>query len=223
MYIEIVPNRSSRPAVLLREGWREGKKICKRTLANLTDWPAQKVDALRRVLKEELLVSPDEAFSIERSLPHGHVELILEAIKRLGLDEAISAKRTRERDLVMAMITERLIHPCSKLATTRLWHSTTLAEQLEVGDADEDELYAAMDWLLARQSRIEKKLAKQHLSEGCQVLYDVSSSYYEGHTCPLARLGHSRDKKRGKPIIVYGVLTDAQGRPLARRLTHHRQ
>ena len=215
MYIEIVPNRSSRPAVLLREGWREGKKICKRTLANLTDWPAQKVDALRRVLKEELLVSPDEAFSIERSLPHGHVELILEAIKRLGLDEAISAKRTRERDLVMAMITERLIHPCSKLATTRLWHSTTLAEQLEVGDADEDELYAAMDWLLARQSRIEKKLAKQHLSEGCQVLYDVSSSYYEGHTCPLARLGHSRDKKRGKPIIVYGVLTDAQGRPLA--------
>jgi len=215
MYIEIVPNRNSRPAVLLREGWREGKKICKRTLANLTDWPAQKVDALRRVLKEELLVSPDEAFSIERSLPHGHVELILEAIKRLGLDEAISAKRTRERDLVMAMITERLIHPCSKLATTRLWHSTTLAEQLEVGDADEDELYAAMDWLLARQSRIEKKLAKQHLSEGCQVLYDVSSSYYEGHTCPLARLGHSRDKKRGKPIIVYGVLTDAQGRPLA--------
>jgi len=215
MYIEIVPNRSSRPAVLLREGWREGKKICKRTLANLTDWPAQKVDALRRVLKEELLVSPDEAFSIERSLPHGHVELILEAIKRLGLDKAISAKRTRERDLVMAMITERLIHPCSKLATTRLWHSTTLAEELEVGDADEDELYAAMDWLLARQSRIEKKLAKQHLSEGCQVLYDVSSSYYEGHTCPLARLGHSRDKKRGKPIIVYGVLTDAQGRPLA--------
>jgi transposase len=215
MYIEIVPNRNSRPAVLLREGWREGKKICKRTLANLTDWPAQKVDALRRVLKEELLVSPDEAFSIERSLPHGHVELILEAIKRLGLDKAISAKRTRERDLVMAMITERLIHPCSKLATTRLWHSTTLAEELEVGDADEDELYAAMDWLLARQSRIEKKLAKQHLSEGCQVLYDVSSSYYEGHTCPLARLGHSRDKKRGKPIIVYGVLTDAQGRPLA--------
>jgi transposase len=215
MYIEIVPNRNSRPAVLLREGWREGKKICKRTLANLTDWPAQKVDALRRVLKEELLVSPDEAFSIERSLPHGHVELILEVIRRLGLDKAISAKRTRERDLVMAMITERLIHPCSKLATTRLWHSTTLAEQLEVGDADEDELYAAMDWLLARQSRIEKKLAKQHLSEGCQVLYDVSSSYYEGHTCPLARLGHSRDKKRGKPIIVYGVLTDAQGRPLA--------
>jgi transposase len=215
MYIEIVPNRNSRPAILLREGWREGKKVCKRTLANLTDWPAQKVDALRRVLKEETLVSPDEAFSIERSLPHGHVELILEAVKRIGLDNVISAKRTRDRDLVLAMIIERLIHPCSKLATTRLWHSTTLAEQLEVGDADEDELYAAMDWLLARQSRIEKKLAKRHLSEGCQVLYDVSSSYYEGHTCPLVRPGHSRDKKRGKPIVVYGVLTDAEGCPLA--------
>ena len=215
MYIEIVPNRNSRPAVLLREGWREGKKVCKRTLANLTDWPAQKVEALRRVLKEESLVAPDEAFSIERSLPHGHVELILEAIKRIDIDTVISAKRCRERELVLAMIIERLIHPCSKLATTRLWHSTTLAEQLEVGDADEDELYAAMDWLLARQSRIEKKLAKRHLSEGCQVLYDVSSSYYEGHTCPLARPGHSRDKKRGKPIIVYGVLTDPQGRPLA--------
>ena len=215
MYIEIVPNRNSRPAVLLREGWREGKKVCKRTLANLTDWPAQKVDALRRVLKEETLVSPDEAFSIERSLPHGHVELILEAVKRIGLDNVISAKRTRERDLVLAMIIERLIHPCSKLANTRLWHSTTLAEQLEVGDADEDGLYAAMDWLLARQSRIEKRMAKRHLSEGCKVLYDVSSSYYEGHTCPLVRPGYSRDKKRGKPIVVYGVLTDAQGCPLA--------
>ena len=215
MYIEVVPNRNSRPAILLREGWREGKRVCKRTLANLTDWPARKVEALRRVLKEEPLVSPQEAFSIERSLPHGHVELLLEAIQRIGLEEVLGAKRTRNRDLVLAMILERLLHPCSKLATTRLWHSTTLAEQLAVGDADEDELYAAMDWLLARQSRIEKKLAKRHLREGCQVLYDVSSSYYEGHTCPLARLGHNRDKKRGKPIIVYGVLTDAQGRPLA--------
>lgn len=215
MYIEIVPNRNSRPAILLREGWREGKKVCKRTLANLTDWPSQKVEALRRVLKEEPLVSPEEVFSIERSLPHGHVELLMEAIKRIGLDKVISAKRTRDRDLVMAMVIERLIAPCSKLATTRLWQSTTLAEQLSVGDADEDELYAAMDWLLARQLRIENKLAKRHLNEGCQVLYDVSSSYYEGRTCPLVRPGHSRDKKRGKPIVVYGVLTDTQGRPLA--------
>jgi len=144
MYIEIVLNRSSRPAILLREGWREGKKVCKRTIANLTDWPARKVDLLRRVLKEEPLVSPAEAFSIERSLPHGHVEAVLETINRIGLDQLIGAKRTRERDLVLAVIAERLIRPCSKLATT-------LAELLEVGNGDEDELYRAMDWLLARQ------------------------------------------------------------------------
>ena len=215
MYIEVVPNRNSRPAILLREGWREGKKVCKRTLANLTDWPARKVEALRRVLKDEPLVSPDEAFAIERSRAHGHVEAVLETIKRTGLDKLIGAKRTRERDLVVAMIAERLLCPCSKLATTRLWHTTTLAELLEVSDADEDELYGAMDWLLERQARIEKKLATRHLGEGSQVLYDLSSSYYEGRTCPLVYFGHSRDGKRGKPIVVYGVLTDAQGRPLA--------
>jgi transposase len=215
MYVEVVPNRNSRPAILLREGWRKGKKVCKRTLANLTDWPAPKVELLRRVLKEEPLISPTEAFVIERSLPHGHVEAVLETINRIGLDKLVSAKRTRERGLVLAMIVERLIRPCSKLATTRLWHTTTLAELLAVGDADEDELYGAMDWLLARQFRIEKKLAARHLGEGSQVLYDVSSSYYEGHTCPLVYFGHSRDGKRGKPILVYGVLTDRQGRPTA--------
>jgi len=215
MYIEIVPNRNSRPAVLLREGWREGKKVCKRTLANLSDWPAQKVSALRRVLKDEPLVSPQEAFAIERSWPHGHVEAVLETIRRIGLEKLIGAKRTRERDLVLAMIVERLIAPCSKLATTRMWHSTTLAQLLEVEDADEEGLYAAMDWLLERQGRIEKRLAAGHLGEGQQVLYDVSSSYYEGHTCPLVRFGHSRDGKRGKPILVYGVLTDVKGRPVA--------
>ena len=215
MYIDTVPNRNSRPAILLREGWREGKKVRKRTLANLSDWPAHKVAALRRVLKEEPLVSPQDAFVIERSLPHGHVEVILATIKRIGLDRLISAKRSRERDLVLAMIIERLVRPCSKLATTRLWHTTTLAEVLQVGDADENALYGAMDWLLARQARIEKKLAARHLGEGSQVLYDVSSSDYEGHTCPLAQFGHSRDGKRAKPIVVYGVLTDIQGRPTA--------
>lgn len=215
MYIETVPNRNSRPAVLLREGWREGKKVCKRTIANLTAWPARKVELLRRVLKDEPLVSPDEAFTIERSRPHGHVEAILAMVKRIGLDRLISTKRTRERDLVLAMIIERLICPGSKLATTRLWHTTTLAEALAVSDADEDELYEAMDWLLARQSRIEKKLATRHLVEEAHVLYDVSSSYYEGHTCPLVTFGHSRDGKRGKPIVVYGVMTDQPGRPVA--------
>lgn len=215
MYIETVPNRSSRPAILLREGWREGQKIRKRTLANLTDWPAYKVEALRRVLKEEPLVAPAETFIIERSLPHGHVEAVLEMIHRLGVDQLIAAKRTRQRDLVVAMIVERLIRPCAKLATTRLWQSTTLGELLAVANADADELYGAMDWLLARQIRIEKKLAARHYGEGSQVLYDVSSSYSEGHTCPLAQFGYSRDGKRGKPILVYGVLTDLQGRPTA--------
>lgn len=215
MYIEIVPNRNSRPAILLREGWREGKKVCKRTLANLTDWPARKVELLRQVLKDEPLVSPTELFAIERSLPHGHVQALLAMIRRLGLERLISTKRTRERDLVLAMIVERLLHPCSKLATTRLWHTTTLAETLAVGEADEEALYAAMDWLLARQARIENQLAARHLQEGAQVLYDVSSSYYEGHTCPLVCFGHSRDGKRGKPILVYGVMTDVAGRPVA--------
>jgi transposase len=215
MYIETVPNRNSRPAILLREGWREGQKVRKRTLANLTDWPAHKVEALRRVLKEEPLVVPVDTFIIERSLPHGHVEAVLEMIKRLEVDQLIAAKRTRQRDLVVAMIVERLIRPGSKLATTRLWQSTTLGELLAVADADADELYQAMDWLLARQARIEKKLAARHYGEGSQVLYAVSSRDSEGHTCPLAQFGYSRDGKRGKPLSVYGVLTDLQGRPTA--------
>ena len=215
MYIETVPNRNSRPAVLLREGWREGKKICKRTLANLSDWSEARIEALRRVLKNEPLASPQDAFVIERSLPHGHVQALLSAIKRMGLDLLLAAKRVRERDLVLAMIVERLLHPCSKLATTRLWHSSTLAEELGVTDATEDDLYEAMDWLLERQARIEQKLAARHLSEGTQVLYDVTSSYYEGRTCPLMRFGHDRDGKRGRPIVVYGALTDAHGRPIA--------
>lgn len=215
MYVETVPNRNSPPAILLREGWREGKKTLKRTLANISDWPQPKVETLRRLLRDETLVSPDDLFTTERTLPHGHVEAILGTIRKLGLDSIISSKRCRERDLVVAMIAERLIYPCSKLATTRQWHTTTLAEELSVQDADEDDLYEAMDWLLERKQRIENKLAKRHLSEGCTVLYDVSSSYYWGRTCPLARFGHDRDGRKGLPIIVYGVLTDADGRPVA--------
>lgn len=215
MYIETVPNRSSPPAILLREGWREGKRIRKRTLANLSDWPRHKVETLRRLLSDEPLVSPNDVFSTEQTLAHGHVEVILGTIGRLGLDTMISAKRCSERDLVVAMIAERLIHPCSKLATTRHWHTTTLAEELGVAEANEDDLYAALDWLLARKGRIEKKLAKRHLTNGCLVLYDVSSSYYEGRTCPLAQYGHDRDGQKGLPIIVYGVMTDGEGRPVA--------
>jgi transposase len=214
MYIETVPNRNSPPAILLREGWREGKKTLKRTLANLSHWPAQKIETLRRLLRDETLVSPQGLFTTQQTLPHGHVEALLVMIRKLGLDTVISAQRCPERDLVVGMIVQRLISPSSKLATTREWHSTTLAEELEVQDATEDDLYQAMDWLLERQERIEKKLAARHLTEGRLVLYDVSSSSYEGRTCPLVQFGHNRDGDK-LPIIVYGVMTDGQGRPIA--------
>ena len=215
MYVETVPNRNSRPAVLLREGWREGGRVRKRTLANLTDWPAEKVQCLRRVLKGQRLVRPEEAFTIERSLPHGHVEAVLAMTRRLGLDRLIAPKRSPERDRVLAMVVGRLLHPASKLATTRRWHTTTLAQELDLGDADEDDLYEAMDWLLARQERIERRLAQRHLHEGAPVFADVSGSYYEGRTCALVRFGYNRDGKRGKPQVVYTVLSAAGGCPVA--------
>ena len=215
MYIESIPNRNSPPAILLREAWREGKKIRKRTVANLSQWPCEKVEALRRLLRDEPMMAVKEALIIEQSIPHGHVEAVLGTIKKLGLDDLIVSRRSRERDLVVAMIAERLLHPCSKLATTRLWHTTTLAEELGVTDANEDDLYEAMDWLLVRQGRVEKKLAARHFSEGCFVFYDVTSSYYEGRCCPLARYGHDRDGKKGRPILVYGLMTDGEGRPVA--------
>ena len=215
MYIETVPNRNSRPAILLRQGWREGKRVRKKTLANLTDWPSEKVEALRQVLKGRRLIAPEDAFTVERSRPHGHVEALLTVCRRLGLERLIAAKRCRERDRVLAMVLERLLHPASKLATTRLWHCTTLAEELGVGDDDEDDLYEAMDWLLERQERIEQRLAKRHLHEGEPVFADVSSSYYEGRTCPLMRFGYNRDRKRGKTQLVYAVLSAPGGCPVA--------
>ena len=214
MYIETVPNRGSPPAILLREARREGKKIVKRTLANLSHWPGEQVEAFRLLLRGERLVPAGELFRVERTLPHGHVEAILGMIEKLGLDTVIASKRCRERDLILAMIVERLIHPRSKLANTRQWNDTTLSEELSVANVDVDELYDALDWLLARQSRIERKLASRHLEDGGLVLYDVSSSYYEGHSCPLARRGHDRDGRKGLPIIVYGVMTDRRGCPV---------
>ncbi len=215
MYIDTVPNRNSPPAVLLREAWREGKKTRKRTLANLSDWPPEKIETFRRLLCDERLVSPHDLFATQKSLPHGQVEAILEMIGKLELDRLISAQRCRERDLVVAMVVQRLISPASKLATTRHWHTTTLAEELGVAEATENDLYEAMDWLLERKERIEKKVAARHLSEGGLVLYDVSSSFYEGRTCPLAQFGHDRDGKKGLPIIVYGVMTNGEGCPVA--------
>jgi hypothetical protein len=168
----------------LRRTYRQDGKVKHETLGNLSDLPPQVIDLIRRSLKGETFVPASEAFRTLRALPHGHVEAILTMIRRLGLDTLIAPRPSRPRDLVLAMIAERLLFPCSKLATTRHWQDTTLAEELHLQDATEDELYAAMDWLLGRQKAIEIKLAQRHLADGDLVLYDVSSSYYEGETCP---------------------------------------
>jgi transposase len=219
MYVEVVPNRSSPPAILLRSACRQGKKIVKRTLANLSDWPPAQVDLLRRVLKGESLLSPSEALRIQRSLPHGHVAATLGTLRRLGLEQTLSRTRCPQRDLVCAMIVARILTPASKLATARglSAHTTTssLASLLDLRDPDEDQLYAALDWLQTRQPRIEAHLAQRHLSEGSLVLYDLTSTYFEGRRCPLARYGHSRDERPGNLQIVFGLLTNQEGCPVA--------
>jgi len=220
MYIERVPNRGSRPAVLLREGWREDGKVKKRTIANLSDWPDHKIDALAAVLKGNAVVGDiDQAFDVVRSLPHGHVAAVLRLLEKIKLDQVISRSPCRERDLCLAMLVARITAPGSKLAIARgLSEETadsTLGELLAVQNADEDQCYAAMDWLLERQASIESALAKRHLADGALVLYDVTSTYFEGRHCPLAKLGHSRDGKRENPQIVIGLLTNAQGCPVA--------
>jgi len=221
MYVERVPSRSSPPAILLRESFRKDGKVCKRTLANLSSWEPARIEALRRVLRDDLEAGRDsiDRFEVVRSLPHGHVAATLGVQRRLGVDRLLGSRRSRPRDLVMAMLVARIVAPASKLATGRALsretaHST-LGELLGVGDADSDDLYAALDWLRSRQPRIEKALVARHLREGTLVLYDVTSSYFEGRTCPLAKLGHSRDGKRGKLQIVIGLLCDPEGRPLA--------
>jgi transposase len=219
MYIEKVPNRNSPPAILLREGWREGNKTRKRTIANLSCWPEYKVEMLRRLLKGETLVAVGEGFQIVRSLPHGHVAAALGTLRRVGLDKVIASKPNAQRQLVLAMIVARLIEPTSKLATARSigekTASSSLGHVLEVETADEDDLYEAMDWLLKRQVAIERKLARRHMDEATLVLYDVSSTYFEGRSCPLAQLGHNRDGKKGKLQIVFGLLCNQQGCPVA--------
>jgi len=219
MYVDTVPNRNSPPAVLLRESWREGRKSRKRTLANLSHWPPARVDLLRRLLKGETLVSPSEALGISRSLPHGHVAAVLGALRRLGVESILRRTRSRQRDLVVAMIVARVLDPRSKLATARGFGqetaSSSLGEILELSTADEDDLYEAMDWLLPRQQRIERALAKRHLSEGSLVLYDLTSTYFEGRKCPLAQFGKSRDERSGNLQIVFGLLTNAEGCPVA--------
>ena len=215
MYITRVPNRNSPPAVLLRESYRENGKVKSRTLANLSKLPAESIDVLRRSLKGERLMGAGDAVEALASPHHGHVQAVLQAMSRLGFVELIGARPSRERDLVVAMVAARILEPDSKLATTRWWHTTTLPALLGVSDADEDELYQALDWLLARQRRIEGKLAARHLEEDALALYDLSSSYFEGVTCPLAAFGHNRDAKKGKRQVNYGLLTNREGMPVA--------
>ena len=219
MYITSVPNRGSPPCILLRESYRQGGKTRNRTLANLTHWPAHVVQGLNALLKGGQVVDPGGGFQIVRSFPHGHVAAVLGTLRRIGLDKIISSRPSRQRDLVVALIVARVIDPGSKLAAARglceQTASTSLGETLSLSDADEDELYAAMDWLLPRQGRIEDALAGRHLQDGTLVLYDVTSSYFEGKTCPLAQFGHSRDGKKDKRQIVFGLLCEVQGRPIA--------
>jgi len=215
MYIATVPNRSSPPAILLREGYREGGKVKNRTLANLSQWPAPKVDLLRRLLRDEALAPVDALFAVVASTLHGHVQAVRTTMQRVGFAALLAPRPSRERDLVVAMVAARILEPDSKLATTRWWHTTTLPADLGVRDADEDALYEAMDWLLERQDRIEQTLAARHLRAGGFVLYDLTSSYFEGTTCPLAAFGHNRDGKKGKLQVNYGLLTDGRGCPVA--------
>ncbi len=219
MYIERVPNRNSPPAVLLRESYREGGRVKKRTLANLSHLSEATIEGLRRVLRGDTIVAPGEAFAIQRSRPHGHVAAVLGTLKRLGLDRLLAARRSPDRDRVVALIVARVLAPNSKLATARALDTTsatsTLTEMLGLETVEADDLYRAMDWLEARQAKIEKALAARHLHNGTLVLYDVSSSYFEGRTCPLAAIGHSRDGKKGSLQIVFGLLCNADGCPVA--------
>lgn len=219
MYIERVPNRNSPPCILLRQSHREGSKVRKKTVANLTHWPAELIAALQAVLKGAIVLEDKDEFEIQRTLPHGHVAATLGVLQDIGLDRIIYSRRSEQRDLATAMIIARIIDPRSKLATARGFADetafTSLGELLQVQNADENDLYAAMDWLLTRQASIENALAKRHLKEGSLVLYDVSSSYFEGTTCPLAKRGHNRDKKKGKLQIIYGLLCNVDGCPIA--------
>ena len=215
MYVDEIPNRNSSPTFLLRESYREDGKVKNRTVANISHLPRDQIELMRRVLKGEELAPLGNAFHITRSLPHGHVQAVLDMIRRLGLPTLIASRPCRERELIVALIAQRILHPSSKLAATRLWKTTTLAEELDVTDADVDEVYEALDWLLARQKRIENKLATRYLVDGNRVMYDVSSSSYTGRTCTLAIFGNNRDGIHKLPCIVYGVMTDAMGRPIA--------
>jgi transposase len=220
MHIETVPNRGSKPCILLRESYRQGGKVCKRTLANLSHLPPAVVDGLRLLLRGGTPVdSLAESFEVRLSQPYGHLAAVLGTLRQLGLERDLDPQHSRQRDLIVAMIVARIVEPASKLATARGLGEeaplSALVEQLALEAVDETQLYAAMDWLFVRQSAIEQHLASRHLHDGSLVLYDVTSTYFEGRCCPLARLGHSRDAKKDKLQIVFGLLCNYEGCPIA--------
>jgi hypothetical protein len=219
MFIDVVPNRNSPPAILLREGYREGGKVKKRTLANLSKLPPEAIEALKRVLAGETLVSTEEHLTIERSLAHGAVAAVVGMIRKLELVEVLHSRRSPERDRAVALVAARVLKATSRLALARALDpetaTSTLGEVLGVEGVTSDQLYGAMDWLARGQARIEKKLAARHLTEGTLLLYDVTSTYFEGRSCPLAALGHNRDGKKGKLQIVVGLLCASDGCPVA--------
>ena len=220
MYIESVPNRDSPPAILLRESYREGGKVKKRTLLNLSDWPGERIAGFKALLKGGTVIPREqEAISVIRSLPHGHVAAALGTARKLGLDRLIGPDGNRCRDLILALVVSRILDPGSKLAAARALSPETAASslgaELGLGSVDEEELYRALDWLAVRQAAIETALARRHLTGGTLVLYDVTSSYMEGRCCPLAQFGYNRDRKKGKLQIVYGLLCAPDGCPIA--------
>lgn len=215
MYVATIPNRGAKPTIIIREGYRENGKVKNRTIANISHWPKEKIEALRLVLKGKKLAEVDKLFEKLESKHHGHVQAVLKVIDLLGLDKLISAKHCPERDIIVAVIVARLCSPDSKLAMTRWWNDTTLPDLLGLEGVDEKDIYQSMDWLLERQGRIEKKLAKRHLSDGDMVLYDLTSSYFEGVTCPLAKLGKSRDRKRNTLQVNYGLMASREGCPVS--------
>jgi transposase len=215
MYITVVPNRGARPTTLLRQSYREDKRVKNRTLANLSHLPPHLLEVLRRALQGDPLMSAKDAFAVSHSEHHGHVEAVLAAMERVGFARLVASERSRERDLIVAMVAARLIAPQSKLATTRWWSTTSLPAELGVSDATENDLYAALDWLAARQEHIEKKLVKRHVAERTLVLYDITSTWMEGTQCTLAKRGYSRDGKKNTLQIIIGLVTDRDGRPVS--------
>ena len=220
MYIEVVPNRDSRPCILLRESYRQDGKVCKRTLANLSKLPPEALEGLRAFFRGGTVVEDlSQSFEVIRSQPYGHIAAVLGTLRQIGLDHDLDPQRCTERDLVVAMIVARILEPGSKLATARGLGQeaplSALVEELDLSDVDERKLYAALDWLYVRQEAIEQRLARRHLQEGSLVLYDVTSTYFEGRRCPLAQLGYSRDGKKGTLQIVFGLLCNQAGCPVA--------